>query len=91
MEIEFLQNSKSLCLFIQCLPQKIQVSAFGRNLGCAPYAKNWVFFQNTAILLLYYSACEKATTMFFIGGDRGYPAARFEYKTASERYLVAEI
>ena len=29
--------------------------------------------------------------MVFIGGDRGYPAARFEYKTASERYLVAEI
>ena len=94
MEMEFLQNSKSLFLFIQCLPQKIQVSAFGRNLGCAPYAQNWVFFQNfqnTAFLLLYYSAREKATTMVFIGGDRGYPAARFEYKTASERYLVAEI
>ena len=23
--------------------------------------------------------------------DRGYPAVRFEYKTASERYLVTEI
>ena len=94
MEMEFLQNSKSLFSFIQCLPQKIQVSAFGRNLGCAAYAQNWVFFQNfqnTAFLLLYYSARKKATTMVFIGGDRGYPAVRFEYKTASERYLVAEI
>ena len=26
-----------------------------------------------------------------LGGDRGYPAIRFEYKTASERYLVAEL
>ena len=24
--------------------QKIQVSAFRCNLGCAPYAQNWVFF-----------------------------------------------
>ena len=45
METEFLENSKSLFLFIQCLPQKIQVSALRRNLGCAPYARNWVFFQ----------------------------------------------
>ena len=29
--------------------------------------------------------------MVFIGGDRGYPAVRFEYKTASEQYLVAEL
>ena len=29
--------------------------------------------------------------MFFIWGDRRYPAIRFEYKTASERYLVAEL
>ena len=29
--------------------------------------------------------------MVFIWGDRGYSAVRFEYKTASERYLVAEI
>ena len=29
--------------------------------------------------------------MVFIGGDRGYPAVRFEYKTASERYLVDEL
>ena len=26
--------------------QKIQVSAFRCNLGCAPYALNWVFFAN---------------------------------------------
>ena len=41
-----------------------------------------------AFLLLYYSACKKATLMVFMGGDREYPAVRFEYKTASERYLV---
>ena len=29
--------------------------------------------------------------MIFIWGDRGYPAVRFEYKKASERYLVAEL
>ena len=34
---------------------------------------------------------KKATAIVFIGGDRGYPAVRFEYKTASERYLVAEL
>ena len=94
MEMEFLQNSKSLFSFIQCPLQKIQVSAFRRNLGCVPYAQNWVFFQkfqNTAFLLLYYSAYKKATAMCFILGDRGYSAVRFEYKTASERYSVAEI
>ena len=41
--------------------------------------------------MLYYSACEKATAMVFIWDDRGYPAVRFEYKMASERFLVAEI
>ena len=48
MGIEFLQNSKSMNLFIQCLPQKIQVSAFRHNLGCAraPFAQNWVYFRN---------------------------------------------
>ena len=29
--------------------------------------------------------------MVFIWGDRRYPAIRFEYKTASEQYLVAEL
>ena len=29
--------------------------------------------------------------MVFNRGDRGYPAVRFEYKTASEQYLVAEL
>ena len=42
-------------------------------------------------LLLYYSAHKKATAMFFILGDRGYLAVQFEYKTPSERYLVAEL
>ena len=53
-----------------------------------------VFFQIYEIqhsFLLYYSAHKKATTMVFIWGDRGYPAVRFEYKTASEWYLVAEL
>ena len=48
-------------------------------------------FENTAFLLLYDTACKNATSMVFIWGDRGYPGVRFEYKTASERYLVAEI
>ena len=48
-------------------------------------------YQNTAFLLPYYSACKEATSMVFIWGDRGYPAVRFEYKMASERYLVAEL
>ena len=38
-----------------------------------------------------YSACKKATAMVFTSGYRGYPAVHFEYKTASERYLVAEL
>ena len=29
--------------------------------------------------------------MVFKWGDRGYPAVRFEYKVASEQYLVAEL
>ena len=64
------------------------------NLGCAPYARNWVFFANlwnSTFCLLQYSACKKATAMIFIWGDRWYPAVRFEYKTVSERYLVAEL
>ena len=48
-------------------------------------------FQNTAFSLIYKSACIKATAMVFIWGDRRYPTVRFEYKTASERYLVAEL
>ena len=42
-------------------------------------------------VLLYYSARKKAIAMVFIWGDRRYHAVRFEYKTASERYLFAEI
>ena len=69
--------------------QKIWVSDFRGNLGCVPYARSWVFFQNfqnTAFLLLYYSARKKATAMVFIWGDRRYHAFCFEYKTAYERY-----
>ena len=43
------------------------------------------------LLLIYHSARKKATAMVCIWFDREYPAIRFEYKTASERYLVAEI
>ena len=66
----------------------------GHHLGCAQHAQSWVFFQNCqnkAFSFLYYSAHKKATAMVFIWGDRGYPAVRFECKTASERYSVAEI
>ena len=57
--MEFLQNSKSLFLFIQWQPQKIQVSAVWHNTpqsGC--------FFQIDVIQqfsLLYYSPRKKAT------------------------------
>ena len=63
-------------------------------LGCVPYTRNWVFFANlwnSKFCLVYYSARKKATAMVFIWGDRGDHAVRFEYETASERYLVAEI
>ena len=36
------------------------------HIGCALHAQSWVFFQNcqnTDFLLLYYSACKKATVM----------------------------
>ena len=48
-------------------------------------------FKIQLSLLLYYSALKLATTMVLKLGDRGYPAIRFEYKTASEQYLVAEL
>ena len=41
--------------------------------------------------MLYISAHKKATAMVFFWGDSGYPPLRFEYKTASEGYLVTEI
>ena len=62
--------------------------------GCAPYAQSSVFLLFSKIqhpCCRCISACKKATVMVFIWGDRGYPAVRFEYKTASERYLVAEL
>ena len=40
---------------------------------------------------LGYSAGLKATDTVSFWGDRGYPSICFEYKMASERYLVAEI
>ena len=66
-----------------------------RNLGCATVRpKVGVFLSNSwnsTFLLLYYSAHKKATAMVFIWGDRRHPAICFEYKMASEQYLVAEI
>ena len=47
--------------------------------------------QNPTFLLLYYSASKKATAMVLIWRDRGYPAVRFEYKAASEQYLVVDL
>ena len=50
---------------------KIRVSGFRRNIGCSRFVQSWVFFQNfqnTALLLLYYSASKKATEMVFIWG-----------------------
>ena len=38
-------------------------------------------------MLLYCSACKKATAMVFIWGDREYSAVNLEYNTVSERYL----
>jgi len=54
--------------------------SFRYNLGCAPYTRNWAFFQkfqNTSYLSLYYSDCKKSAAMDFIWGDKGYPAIRF--------------
>ena len=50
-----------------------------------------VFFKNILFLMLYSSAPSKAIATFFISGDTEYFSVRFEYKTASEEYLVAEI
>ena len=54
MEMDFLQNSESLFLFIQCAPQKIKVSAFRRNLGYAPYAQNLVYFPHWWNSILFF-------------------------------------
>ena len=59
-------NFKSYNLILAVAVSKIRVSGLRRNLGCARYAQSWVFFQNfqnTAFLLLYYSASKKATAM----------------------------
>ena len=34
---------------------------------------------------------KKSSAMVFILGDKGYPFGRFEYKKASERYMIAEL
>ena len=51
-------------------------------------------YQSNEIQHFYCFATQlvkKTTAMVFIEGDRGYPTVRFEYKMASERYLVTEI
>ena len=47
--------------------------------------------KNAPLYFLYISAPIKATEIVFIWEDRGDPTVRFEYKTNSERYTVAEI
>ena len=47
--------------------------------------------KNAPLCFLYISAPIKATEIVFIWEDRGDPTVRFEYKTNSERYTVAEI
>ena len=41
--------------------------------------------------LLYISVVKKATKLMLILLERGIPPTRFEYKRASEQYLVTEI
>ena len=53
--------------------------------------ENWLNFSKFSeysFLLLYYSACKRATATIFIWVDREYHPVRFEYKPASEGYLV---
>ena len=48
-------------------------------------------FKIQFLLMLYYSACKKATAMLFILGDRAYPAVRIVNKMVSKRYLVTAL
>ena len=50
-----------------------------------------VYKKNAPLCFLYISAPIKATEIVFIWEDRGDPTVRFEYKTNSEWYTVAEI
>ena len=47
--------------------------------------------KNAPLYFLYFSAPIKATELVFIWEERGDPIVRFEYKTNSEGYTVAEI
>ena len=88
--IFFTYSSYSWCISFR----KYQVSTFRCYLGCVPHTQSWVFFQNgqnTAFWLLYYSASKKPTARVFIWCDKEYPNVHFEYKTVTERYLVAEL
>ena len=47
--------------------------------------------KNAPLCFLYISAAIKGKEIVFIWEDRGDLSVRFEYKTNSERYMVAEI
>ena len=66
--------------------RKYQVSIFRCYLGCVPHTQSWVFFQNgqnTAFLLLYYSASKKAT-------ERVYQAKRISCCSLPSNFGCAE-
>ena len=65
---------KSYYLILVSAVLKIWVSGFRRKLGCAPYARSWVFFQdfqNTAFTLIYWyysaSTCSQGVGSFKCG------------------------
>ena len=74
-----------LLIFVWKL-QKILVTGFRYNLGCAPRPKLDIFSKFLKVHIFCHFITQivrKTSTMVFIWGDRGYPAVRFEYKTAS--------
>ena len=60
-------------------------------LGCTIHPKVcFSKFSKYSFLLIHYSACKSNSNVLF-WGDKGCPSVCSEYKTASERYLVAEL
>ena len=82
---------------------QVDIDHFQANFGPYPaiLVENKVFLPNFNIQgvpeksfsqrLLYISIVKKATKLIFIQLERWILPARFEYRTASERYLVTEI
>ena len=66
-----------------------------KNYSCQKDPKSCIVYRvykkNAPLYFLYISATIKATEIVFIVEDRGDPIVRFEYKTNSKRYTVAEI